>query len=107
MRACVEKVDVLGWNRSYTQYTHQGVREVGWGVTTKISCFCENSNVLIIHFITHCFLLLDCFSVGIVYIPVQNVIILILTHNQKLCRKYVDLGTKGPKWLRLSPNQKN
>ena len=36
--------------------------------------YCENYTGILISFITHCFLLLACFCVGIVYIPVKNLI---------------------------------
>ena len=52
------------------------------GMITKIICFCDHYNILLLHFITNCYLILDCFHVGIMYIPVQK-IFLILTHNQK------------------------
>ena len=64
----------------------QKVTPVGKGVMgvmiTNINCSCENYNDLI-HFITHCYLILACFPVGIVYIPVQKLIFSILTHDQK------------------------
>ena len=74
---------------------------------TKLGCFFEHCNGLIFHFNTHCYLFLACFSIGITYIPVQKLFFLILTHNpKKLCRKRVDTGTKIPKLLKLSSNQK-
>ena len=51
----------------------KGVVEVGgWGGgTTKISYFFDHYNGLFFHFIPHCFMLLDCFHVDILYIPVK------------------------------------
>ena len=73
---------------------------------TKISYFYEHYNGLLLHFISNFFLLLACFPLGIVYTPVKKLILLILTHNKKLCRKHVDPGIKNPKWLKLSPNKR-
>ena len=47
-----------------------------------------------LHFIIHCYVLLACFPEGIVYIPVQKLTFSILSHNQKICRKRVDIATK-------------
>ena len=38
---------------------------------------------LLIHFIAYCFLILSCFPVGILHIPVQKLVFSISTHNQK------------------------
>ena len=48
-------------------------------LTNPIS-FCEQYNVIILYFVTDSYLLLACFSVGFLYILVQNLIFLILTH---------------------------
>ena len=80
--------------------------ERGGGVITKISYLCYHYNGLLLHFITHCFLLIACFRVGIVYIPVKKLIFKIRTNNQKISRKHVDIGTKRPKRLKLISKRK-
>ena len=90
-----------------TQQAHQGVMKVcvEGGVITKISWFCEHCNGLILHFITHCFMVLACFRVGIVYIHYKSSYFKILIHNKKNCSKRVYHGTKRTKCLKLSPNK--
>ena len=80
-----------------------------WGrgdMITQISCFFKHYNGLLVHFITSYCILLACFPVVIVYIPVQKVVFLIFTYNQKLCGKHVDPVTKSTKSLKLIPNKK-
>ena len=60
---CNYYIDVL----EYTQQVHEVGREVGGlgGVITNIIWFCEHYNGLLLHLITHIFLLLDFFYVSI------------------------------------------
>ena len=53
------------------------------GVLTKVILFCEHYNGLVLYFITDSYLLLYFFSVGFLYILVQKLTFLILTHNPK------------------------
>ena len=64
----------------HTTVTSGGLKVGG---ITKISFFCEHYNGLLLNFITHCFLLLACLRVGIVYILVKKIMFSILIHNQK------------------------
>ena len=79
-----------------------GWRGGGGGVITKINLFCDCYNSLLLHFITHYFLLLACFHVGIVYIPVQKLIFFDFDPEPKiLSRKHVDPGTKSHKMAEI------
>ena len=53
------------------------------GLITNISFCCGRYNVLIIYSITRCYLFLACFSVGFLYTPVQNLILLFLPITPK------------------------
>ena len=44
------------------------------GIITKLSCFFNKFYGLPLYSITHCYLLLACFSVGFLYILVQKLI---------------------------------
>ena len=50
---------------------------------TKLICYFEHYNVIIIYLIVDSCLLLAFFSVGFPYILVQKLILSILTHNPK------------------------
>ena len=63
---------------------------------THISCFCDKYNGSLLSFITRCYLLLACFPLAIMYISVQNPI-LILPITKTICSKHVNNGTKIPK----------
>ena len=79
----------------------------GEGVLNNLICCFEHYNGLIICFITDSYLLLAYLHVGFLYILVQNLIFLILTHNPpKLCRKRVDSGTKKAKVAQIAPPSK-
>ena len=59
------------------QYYFLSIHTVGktWGGgrdITKISCSCKHYNGILLRFITLFYMLLDCFPVGIVHIPVQK-----------------------------------
>ena len=73
---CVYAMTILMSEHTHNRNTRGG--GVSWsdgeGGDTKIRCFFEHYNGLLLCFITHCFLLLAYFPVGIVYIPVQKLI---------------------------------
>ena len=50
---------------------------------TKLICFYEHYNGLVLYFITNFYLLLDCFSVGFLDILLQKMIFPIWTHKPK------------------------
>ena len=62
---------------------HQGWREGGGGVLTKLICCFEHYNGLIIYFITDSYLILATLSLGLLYILLQKLRFPILTHNPK------------------------
>ena len=90
-----------------TKKAHQGWSEwEGVGVLTKLIYFCEHYNDLPLYFITNSSLLLSCFSVGFLYILVQKLIFLILTHNSKNSVENVYiLVTKGQSGSNCIPTQ--
>ena len=69
-------------NSEYAQKCTQRLKG-GGGVLTKLISFSEHYNGLVLYFITDSYLLLACFSVSFLYILVQKLIFLILTHNPK------------------------
>ena len=70
-------------NYELAQKIHTKVEGREGGVLTNLISLCENYNGFVLYFISNSYMLLACFSVNFLYILVQKLILLILTHNPK------------------------
>ena len=94
-----------------SEHTHnmhiRGNEGRGGGAITKIRCFCEHYNGPLFYFITHSFLILACFCVGIVYIPIQNMIFLCSYVTKKTLQETCRSWYKKSKMVGIRYQQKH
>ena len=84
-----------------------GVEGYRGGMITKLVCFYENHNGILLHLITYCYLSLACFSVVSVYIPLQKLFLIFLTQNPKTLYKMCRYWYQKAKMAEIKSQEAN